>query len=652
MKKSHSSLVVVCLLSALAAPAQTARHGEWTSYASDWRSSKYSPLDQIDKSNVAKLEIAWRWKSIDYGAERQHDGLAAANMMETTPLMRDGKLLLGTGLGLATALDPRNGETLWVYDPFAGGEEPDPRSQVAFLRGGVLWSSGDEERLLYASNGDFVSLDTATGRPDPSFGDGGRLDLAALSNDPEYGYFWTSPAVVCRDTLIVGNSTRDLSFRKKAPAGTVRGFDVRTGKPLWTFHLVPKEGEYGYDTWEDGSADYTGHSNVWTWMSCDEELGYVYAPTTTPNNDWYGGHRPGDGLFSESLVCLEARTGKRVWHFQAVHHGLWDYDFPAGPILADINVDGRPIKAVAQVSKQAFVYVFDRTNGEPVWPIVELPVPPSIVPGEKASPTQPFPTWPKPFDLQGLNHDDVIDFTPELRAEALEILADYRLGPLFQPPEVEGTDGLKGVVQVPSAIGGANWTGAALDPETNVLYVPSVTGLFVVDLTKPTSAVSNVDYVVDIGKVKLGEEGGFEHLAFDDGLPLTKPPYGRITAIDLDTGEHLWVTPNGDGPRDHPRLAHLDLPPLGQPGRASALVTRTLLFIGEGSSILVGTPPGGGGRMFRALDKATGEVVWETELPAAVTGAPMTYMHEGKQYIVVGVGETEHEAELIALALP
>ena len=379
-------------------------------------------------------------------------------------------------------------------------------------------------------------------------------------------------------------------------------------------------------------------------MSADEDLGYVYLPFTTPTNDWYGGHRLGDNLFAESIVCLNVETGERVWHFQTVHHGLWDYDLPAAPILCDITVDGKDIKAVVVLTKQAFCFVFDRVTGEPVWPIEERPVPQTNVAGERTSPTQPFPTKPAPFDRQRVTIDDLIDFTPELRAEAIAILKDFAYGPLFTPPTVagDGPNDTKGTIQLPGWGGGADWAGAAFDPDTHLLYVPSITSPIVVALMEPDAGRSNFNYI----------RGGTRSVPRPQGLPIFKPPYGRITAINLDTGEHVWMTPNGDGPRDHPLLKDLDLPPLGQTGRASPLLTKTLLFIGEGTDEMLGALPLAGGNKFRAYDKATGEVLWETEFPIGTTGAPMTYMFEGKQYIVVAIGGKSHPPELVALSLP
>ncbi len=628
------------------ASAQQPASTDWLHYASDTASTKYSPLDQIDASNVDRLEIVWRWKSIEYGAAAQHDTLRVSEVLQSTPLKSARRLLFTTGQGVAAAADPATGEMLWYFDPWSDSEPPRFLGRV---RSGTIWRGDDGlERLVYLSGTELFALDTSTGRLDAAFGDGGRVDLLDLGNGERRRQFmWSSAPLICNDTIVLGNSERDAWSQQKNAPGIIRGYDATSGERKWTFYLIPRKGELGYDTWEDGSADYTGAANVWTWMSCDPELGAIYAATSTPSNDWYGGHRLGAGLFAESVLALDLETGERRWHFQAVHHGLWDYDFPAAPVLADIVKDGQPIKAVAVPSKQAFLYVFDRESGEPVWPIQELPVPPSDVPGEVAWPTQPFPTWPLPYDLQGLRHDDLIDFTPELRAMALEYVSQYHIGPIFLPPTlIEGVDDARPTIQSPGPVGGTNWNGIGLDPETNVLFVPSVTAPAIMGLRPPPDpARSDLRYRVD-----LSEADGYAWTMLPNGLPITKPPYGRITAIDLDTGVHLWMVPNGDGPRDHPALAGLDLPKLGQPGRVSPLVTKTLLFVADGTPSM-SVQPWGGSPMFRAYDKTNGDMLWEIELPAGVSGAPMTYMHDGRQYIVMPVSGPDHENELVALAL-
>ena len=422
------------------------------------------------------------------------------------------------------------------------------------------------------------------------------------------------------------------------------------------FHTIPQAGELGTESWGDGSWEYSGHAPVWSLFAADEDLGYVYMPTSSGTNDMYGGHRPGDNLYTQSIVCVDAETGERIWHYQLVHHGLWDYDIPAAPILADITVDGREIRAVVQITKQAFAFVFDRVTGEPVWPIEERPVPQSSTPGEATSPTQPFPTKPPAFDRQGATIENLIDFTPELRAEALEIVERYTIGPMFTPPSVrgDGPDGNQGTIQLPGSQGGADIQGAAFDPETGYLYIPSITSPFVADILEGNPDRTNLAYI----------KGRRQWIGGPRGLPLFKPPYGRITAIDLNTGEIMWMVPNGWGPNEHPAIAHLNLGRLGTPGRPGPLLTKTLLFVGEGSN--VGIEAGGrvmegmplsivtsyGEPWFRAYDKRTGDVVWEMELPAGATGVPMTYLHEGRQYVVVPIGGREVPGQWVALSLP
>ena len=621
--------------------AQAPLAAEWRAHGGDQRSHRYSPLDQIDKTNIASLQIAWRHPGVDPELRAAFADVTISNNFRSTPVMVDGVLYASNAIGLVEAIDPRSGKTLWTQEPLSKG--PDGLRGTA-SRGVAVWQSGSERRVLAVRGEYLFSLDSKTGKPMSTFGDGGRVNLRDGLGPLMTRYTWTSAPLVVRDVVIVGGSGSDSPKDKEASPGDVRAYDVRSGKLLWTFHVIPREGEVGIDTWEDGSWKYTGNANVWSLMSADEELGYVYLPFTSPTDDWYGGHRLGNNLFSGSLVCVDARTGTRVWHYQITHHDLWDYDLPAAPILADITVDGRPIKAVVQLTKQAFAYVFDRVTGKPVWPIEERPVPASTAPGEKASPTQPAPTRPPAFDRQGLTADDLIDFTPELRAEAIEITKSYVIGPIFNPPSLksDADDGIKGSIFVPGWVGGANWGGGAFDPDTGMLYVPSVTAPYAVGLVKRAPEQGSLLYVY----------GTHQYVAGPRGLPLTKPPYGRVTAIDLNRGEIKWTVPNGDGPRTHPLLAPLHLPPLGQPGRAAPLLTKTLLFVGEGDPVNLATPPGGGGRMFRAFDKTTGAVVWETELPAGTTGAPMTYAIDGKQYVVVAIGGVKYPAEWIAFSLP
>jgi quinoprotein glucose dehydrogenase len=515
-------------------------------------------------------------------------------------------------------------------------------------RGLAYWSDGSDERILLISPGyQLIALDARTGRAIPGFGKDGIVDLwegldRAVVKPGEIGS--SSPAIVVRGVVVVGAALQAgiAPPSKKNVPGYIRGYDVRTGKRLWTFRTIPQPGEFGHETWEKGSWEFTGNTGAWGPLSGDEELGYVYVPVETPTGDFYGGHRPGDNLFGESLVCLDARTGRRVWHFQLVHHGVWDWDPPTAPTLIDITVGGRRIKAVAQITKQAWVYVFDRVTGKPVWPIEERPVPQSDVPGERTSPTQPFPTRPAAFDRQGLTVDDLIDLTPELKAEALEIAAQYRLGSMFAPPSVAGAGGKLATITLPSPTGGANWQGGAADPETGMLYVSSVTFAAPVSLA-PDRQRTDMDYLGEYGFKNVGPQG----------LPLAKPPWGRITAIDLNTGEHRWMAPNGSTPefvKRHPALKGVDVSHTGNPEHAPILVTKTLLFTADGGGMYA-KPPDAGGPMFRALDKRSGEVLHEMKLPANVTGVPMTYMLDGVQYLVMAIGAPGVPAELIAMTV-
>jgi len=616
--------------------------GEWRYYSGDNGSKKYSPLDQINKDNVSKLRIAWRRPHInpDLLAGYQGPPLRLSNNFRSTPLMVDGVLYASNAVGLVEAFDAETGKTLWIQKPGA-----DPILASGANRGVALWREGSEQRILTHRNQYLYALNPKTGEAYRDFGDAGRVDLNVGLGPLMKAYRWTSAPLVVRDVVVMGSSMaeQDSATRMEGPPGDVRAYDVRTGRLRWTFRIIPQPGEEGNNTWEKDSWAYTGAGNVWSLMSADEDLGYVYLPTTSVTSDMYGGHRLGANLFSDSIVCVDAKTGRKIWHYQTVHHDLFDYDNPAAPILADITVDGRSIKAVVQVTKQSFAYVLDRVTGQPVWPIEERPVPQSTVPGEKTSPTQPFPTKPPAFDRQGLTVDDLIDFTPELRAQAIEITKRYVTGPLFTPPSVAGTgpDDTKGTIQLSGSVGGADWTGAAFDPETGMLYVPSMTNPFVANLIPGKAEETNLRYRASTRELIQGPQG----------LPLTRPPYGRITALDLNHGTLGWMVPNGDGPRNHPLLRPLNLGPLGQAVRASPLVTKTLLFVSEGDQINVRTPPNGGGRKFRAFDKATGRVIWETELEAGTTGTLMTYMHNGTQYIVVAIGGLEHAAEFIAFSL-
>jgi quinoprotein glucose dehydrogenase len=643
---------------------QDANAGEWRFYGSDASSTKYSPLDQINAENVSELEIVWRWKANNFGSRPDHN-------WQATPLMVNGVLYTTAGTRRdAVAIDPATGETLWMYrlDEGLRGE----RAVRPQNRGLAYWTDGTEERILMISPGfQLVCLDAKTGHLIESFGEGGIVDLTlGLDRDVvEPGEIGSSsPAIVINDVVIMGAALRGGAAppSKTNVPGYIRGFDVRTGEKLWTFRTVPHPGEFGNETWENNSWEYTGNTAAWAPLSGDPELGYVYIPVEMPTGDYYGGHRLGDNLFGDSLVCLDVKTGERVWHFQTVHHDIWDYDLASPPILANVTVDGQPRKIVAQPAKTGFLWVFDRVTGEPIWPVEERPVPQTDVPGERTSPTQPFPTKPAPFEMQGAEEHNLFDLTPELKAEAIKIAAGYKQGPIYTPPIVRDTNGKEATISVPNSQGAANWEGGALDPETGIIYVASTNRESMLGLSAPEPTRSDMAFVGGGGgggraaalRAAGGGEGppaGFVRRSVGpQGLPLLRPPWGRITAIDLNTGDHLWWIPNGDAPdqvKNHPALKGVDLSKVGNPDQATLMVTKTLLFGGVGGG-LFNAGPGGGSPMFRVMDKATGELIHQMELPAGTTGIPMTYMVNGRQYIVVAIGGTEHDAELVALAVP
>ena len=468
---------------------------DWPSYGGDNGSQKYSSLDQINADNVSKLEVSWEWESVDNPTVsanlEEGNNRAVPAAYKATPIVVDGVMYVSTSFGRIVALDAFSGELRWSFDT-AAWQAGRPMNLGYNTRGVAHWRKGDKQRLFFATYDSYLwSIDLATGMPDPDFGESGRGDLVlGLGRDFErrlYGVI--SPPLVTNDRVIVNSAIHDSPQSLEMPPGDVRAFDPETGEVVWVFHTIPQAGEYGNETWENGSSEYTGNTNSWTIMSADDELGIVYIPIGTPTNDWYGGKRLGDNLFAESLVAVRADTGERVWHFQTVHHGLWDYDLPAAPTLVDITVDGRPLKAVAQISKQGFTYVFDRITGEPVWPIEERAVPPSSVPGEVASPTQPFPTKPAPFEPQGISDATLIDYTPALRQEALQIIEEFDYGPLFTPPTLRGT------IQFPGWGGGAEWHGAAFDPDTGMYYVPSASVPIVVQLRKARRQRESLGYV-------------------------------------------------------------------------------------------------------------------------------------------------------------
>ena len=629
--------------------ADTHAQVEWLNNRNDPGSTSYSPLDQINRDNVGRLRVAWRWKSDNFGPTPEF-------YFRATPVMADGVLYTSAGLRRSVvAIDAATGETLWMYR-LDEGERGTSAPRRSSGRGVSFWRSTDPQegsRVFTITPGfQLVALDAHTGLPIASFGKSGIVDLKQglprvdeLVKTPPGS---SSPPVIVGDVVVVGVAfaAGGAPPSKVAVPGWVRAYDARTGALKWTFHTVPQAGEPGADTWADESFEYTGNTGLWTPFSADAVRGYVYLPIEAATGDFYGGHRHGDDLFSDTLVCVDANTGKPIWHYQIVHHDIWDYDLPAPPVLADITVAGRKIPAVVQVTKMGLTFVFDRLTGKPVWPIEERRVPQSDVPGEKTSATQPFPTKPAPFEPQGLRREDLIDFTPEMKQQALEIVSHYRFGPAYTPPSVVSEGGNLGSLLRPSLSGGANWQGAAVDPETGILYVSSISSVSPIGLRQDPK-ISDMRYIGAYGEgFPKGSLGG------PSGLPLIKPPWGRITAINLNSGDHVWMIPNSDTPdwaRDNPALAGIKLPRTGSFDQVGLLVTKTLLFAGEGSGLW---RAGGGGNKFRAYDKATGAMLHEITLPANQSGIPMTYETEGRQYIVVAVGAKGLPGELVALTLP
>jgi quinoprotein glucose dehydrogenase len=704
IRLAYSALAVAGLtwITPTASAQWRAKDTEWPSYNADLAGSRYRPLDQINASNFSKLEVAWRFKTDSIGNRPEYK-------LEGTPLMVNGVVYATAGSRRAAiALDATSGELLWVHGEHEGDRgAAAPRALSG--RGLAYWSDGKEERILYVTAGyRLIALDAKTGAVIPSFGKGGAVDLKLdddqVISDWTAAHEWVpdlvhgeiglqSAPVVAKDTILIGAAFREGMTPKsmRNNKGFVRGFDVRTGKRLWIFHTIPMKGELGYDTWLNGSAEYTGNTGVWNQITADEQLGLAYLPVESPTGDLYGGHRPGNNLFGESLVCVDLKTGKLKWHFQMVHHPLWDMDASAAPLLMDINVDGRPIKAVALPSKQAFVYVFDRVTGKPVWPIEERPVEKGDVPGEWYSPTQPFPTKPPAYARNGFTPDILIDFTPALRDQALTLVSKYKLGPAFTPPVVSKADGPLSTLNLGGPLGGTNWPGGSFDPETHTVYVYACNScIYPVGLVPSPKEISDMRYIsgLDGQRVQIargpGEAGGADQpmpvrapapVAPAPGrgattppagglnvlggltilgLPLVKPPYGTISAVNLDRGEIVWQTPHGDTPdvvRNHPALKGLNIPKTGQSTyNVGTLVTKALVVAGDAT--ITTTPEHPRGAMLRAYDKTTGNQVGAVWMPAAQSGSPMTYAVNGKQYIVVAVSGGNYSGEYIAYSLP
>ncbi len=673
--------------------APSTKNGEWPHYTADLKGSRYSPLDQINAGNFNKLEVAWRFKTDNLGTRPEYK-------LEGTPLMVKGILYATGGTRRSVvALKADSGEMVWVHAEFEGERAINAPRQLSG-RGLSYWTDGKEERILYVTTGyRLIALNAKTGVRIPTFGKDGVIDLksgvthgSGQQIDFEKGDAGLhSTPVVVKDTVIVGMAMKEgmTVVTHDNAKGQVRAFDVRTGKLNWAFNTIPRPGEFGNDTWLNNSWATNGNTGVWTQISVDEELGLVYLPVESPTSDFYGGHRPGNNLFGESLVCVDLKTGQRKWHYQVVHHPIWDYDLSSAPILADINVNGKAIKAVALPSKEAFLYVFDRVTGEPVWPIEERPVPKGDVPGEWYSPTQPFPTKPPAYARQAITDDDLIDFTPEMRAQGLKLAQQFKMGPMFVPPVVSKSGGPVGALTVGTLNGGTNWPGAGYDPETHTVFAPaSNASVAPLGLIEPPEGFSDIKYVSGrAGQAfRVSEGPGFGSAAdfpqeprrrtpsaapttpapqaagggggagggtLVQGLSIVKPPYGLLSAINLDKGEITWQVAHGDTPdvvRNHPALKGINIPKTGQNGPVGLVVTKTLVIMGDPQ--VTTTPEHPRGAMLRAYDKATGKQVGAVYIPAPQSGSPMTYMHNGKQYIVVAVSGGAYSGEYIAFALP
>jgi quinoprotein glucose dehydrogenase len=654
-----------------------AKNGEWPTYAADLASTRYRPFDQIDASNFNKLELAWSFKTDNLGTRPEYK-------LEGTPLMVNGVLYATAGTRRSViALDAATGELLWVHGEHEGARGAAAPRQLSG-RGVAYWSDGKEQRILYVTPGyRLIALDAKTGVPVPNFGKNGSVDLKQgvvygtgqqidLVNG-EIGLH--STPIVAKDVVIVGSAMREGGTPKthNNTKGLVRAFNVRTGQLLWTFNTIPRPGEFGNDTWMNNSWAVNGNTGVWTQISVDEDLGLVYLPVEEPTGDYYGGHRPGNNLFGESLVAVDLKTGQRKWFYQLVHHPLWDFDISTAPILADINVNGRAIKAVAQPTKQGILYVFDRVSGQPVWPFEERPVAKGDVPGEWYAPTQPFPTKPPAYSRNGIAPEDLIDFTPELRQEAAQVVSKFKIGPIFTPPSLSKVGGPLATLTVGTAGGGTNWPGGSYDPETHTVYVQACNAcLFPLGLVPPPSKeFSDMDYVQGIAgqEVRMtygpGEGAGADaappppsgaagRLTLTvQGLPLLKPPYGTISAINVEKGEIVWQIPHGETPdyiRNSPALKGQDIPRTGQAGIIGTLVTKTLVIAGDAQVTTTASHPRGA--MLRAYEKASGKEVGAVYMPAPQSGSPMTYMLNGRQYIVVAVSGGAYSGEYLAFRLP
>jgi quinoprotein glucose dehydrogenase len=667
-------------------PAANAHPGlpdtEWRHYASDQANTRYSPLEQINADNFNDLEVAWRFKTDALGQRREYQ-------FEATPLLIKGRLFLTAGARRdCVALDARTGELLWMHRIDEGERASVYAPRQLSGHGCSYWTDGSKERVLYVTTGyRLVCLDAATGIPDPAFGTNGVVDLKQdIDQDldllkADIGLH--STPLVVRNLVVVGaaHTAGDAPQVRKNAKGYVRAFDIATGKRKWIFHTIPRRGEFGYDSWVDSDADTAGNGGVWSQMSADEELGLVYLPVELATSDYVGIYRRGNALFGDCLVAVDIETGIRRWHYQLVHHGLWDSDPPCAPILCDIPHNGKIVKALAQPTKQNFLWVLDRTNGKPLWPVEERKVPKGDIPGEWYSPTQPFPSKPLPYDNQGVSPEQVIDFTPELHQEALELLKNYKTGPLYTPPSMSIVGGPYGTIASPSSTGGTNWPGGCYDPDSHTVFVYSKTQAQVFGLIENTDMKASEFPLIHgiagqapfvpapmgsssrpppgslpappVKPVTKGQPFMGRGQLTVQGLPLMKPPYGRITAINLESGDFRWQIAHGETPdniRNHPALKGMKIPRTGRDGILGPLCTKSLVICGEAGFFT--NPQGVRGAMLRAYDKGTGEEKGAVYMPAPQSGSPMTYMLAGRQYLVVAVSGGNYSAELLAFKLP
>jgi quinoprotein glucose dehydrogenase len=701
-----AAAVVIPTLSGQAPGFPTTKNGDWPYYTADAKGTRYSPLDQINAQNFNQLEVAWRFKTDNLGTRPEFK-------LEGTPLAVKGVVYATGGTRRSVvALDAKSGELMWVYSLREGQRAVAAPRQLSG-RGLSYWTDGKgDDRVIFVTTGyHLVALNAHTGAPVKTFGKDGIVDMkvGAVVGKGEQINLETgeiglhSTPTIAKDVILVGSSFREgLTVKThNNTKGLVRGFDVRSGKTLWTWNTIPRPGEPGNDTWEKESWAVNGNTGVWSQITADEEAGLVYLPVEDPTSDLYGGHRPGNNLYGDSLVAVDLKTGQKKWHYQIVHHPIWDYDMPAAPILIDINVDGKPIKAVAQATKQGMLYVFDRITGQPVWPIEEKPVPQTDVPGEKTSPTQPFPSKPPAYSRNGVLESDLLDFTPELHAQAVEQAKRYRLGPVFLPPTVSKAEGPLAALTSGTLSGGVNWPGSAADPELHMFFTHACNAcLAPLGLVAPPKEFSDLDYVMgtagqtfrpilgggegtsadspqsrgntpppppppaaarggEQGRGGRGAGGGGGGEGFGgagtivQGLPILKPPYGVVVGINLDKGTLEWSTPHGDTPdaiRNSPVLRGMNIPKTGQTGNVGVVVTKTLVIVGD--PLVTTTPDHPRGAMLRAYDKLTGKEVGAVFMPAAQSGSPMTYMLDGRQYIIVAVSGGNYSGEYIAYALP